>query len=205
MEKCTFCPVFEGAKRSFAMIEFLSQTWPWYVTGPLLGLMVPILLILGNRQFGISSSLQHICAATLPLKAKYFQYDWKASAWNLALVAGVIVGARIAALALDGTSTPAISSGAHALFARWGILVIDNLQPAAIFAPANLFSPTALVSLLGGGFLLGFGARYANGCTSGHAVMGLSLLSVGSLVAVTGFFIGGLLVSHFVVPFVLAW
>jgi uncharacterized protein len=186
------------------MIAFLSQSWPWYVSGPLLGLMVPILLIFGNKQFGVSSSLQHLCAATLPLKADYFRYDWKSSAWNLALVAGVIVGAAIAAITLNGNSAPAISSGARLLFAEWGITVIDRLQPAVLFDPVHLFSASTLISLVFGGFLVGFGARYAGGCTSGHAVMGLSMLSVGSLVAVIGFFIGGLLVSHFVVPYVIA-
>ena len=185
------------------MITFLSQSWPWYVTGPLLGLMVPILLVFGNKQFGISSSLQHLCAATLPLKAGYFQYDWKASAWNLALVAGVIAGATIAVVALDGNSAPGISDGARELFAGWGIETVDQLQPAVLFATDNLFTARSLISLLFGGFLVGFGTRYANGCTSGHAIMGLSLLNPGSMVAVIGFFIGGLLMSHLVVPLVL--
>lgn len=186
------------------MVAFLSQSWPWYVTGPLLGLMVPLLLVLGNKQFGVSSSLQHICAATMPLKADYFRYNWKDQAWNLALVVGVIAGAVIAVVVFDGNSAPAISQRAHELFASWGLATADSLQPGELFLPANLFSARTLVSLLFGGFLVGFGARYAGGCTSGHAVMGLSLLNLGSLVAVIGFFIGGLLVSHFVVPFVMA-
>lgn len=186
------------------MIEFLSQSWPWYVTGPLLGLMVPMLLFFGNKQFGISSSLQHACAAALPLKAQYFQYDWKASSWNLVLVAGLIAGAAIATVFLDGGSAPALSEGAHELFASWGMEPASALQPREIFGLENLATPTALISLILGGFLVGFGARYANGCTSGHAIMGLSLLNVGSLVAVIGFFIGGLAVSHFVLPWLLA-
>ncbi len=186
------------------MIEFLSQSWPWYVSGPLLGLMVPLLLILGNKEFGISSSLRHMCAAALPLKADYFRYNWKDALWNLVLVAGLIVGAAIAAVGLDGGSAPAISDGARELFSAWGIESITELQPREIFALQNIATPTAIVSLLVGGFLVGFGARYANGCTSGHAIMGLSLLNFGSLVAVIGFFIGGLLVSHLVVPWVLA-
>ncbi len=186
------------------MIEFLSQSWPWYVTGPLLGLMVPLLLVLGNKQFGVSSSLQHICAATMPLKANYFRYNWRDQAWNLALVAGVIAGAVLAVVLLDGNSAPAITDRAQDLFASWGLAAADSLQPVELFALSNLFSVRTLVALLFGGFLVGFGARYAGGCTSGHAVMGLSLLNLGSLVSVIGFFIGGLLVSHLVVPFIMA-
>ncbi|TVQ40466.1 MAG: YeeE/YedE family protein [Spirochaetaceae bacterium] len=186
------------------MLGLLSQSWPWYVTGPLLGLMVPLLLMLGNKQFGVSSSLQHMCAAALPLKAGYFQYNWKEQAWNLALVAGVVAGAAIAVLVLDGGRAPAISNSARALFASWGVVSVDALQPAELFSLEHLFSARTLVTLLFGGFLVGFGARYAGGCTSGHAVMGLSLLNFGSLVAVIGFFIGGLLMSHLVVPFVMA-
>ena len=186
------------------MLDFLLSSWPWYVTGPLLGLMVPLLLILGNRQFGVSSSLQHLCAATLPLNAAYFKYDWKAQSWNLALIGGVIVGAAIAVTVLDGAAAPALSPSARELFASWGVASIDALQPAELFSLQNLFSARSLVALLFGGFLVGFGARYSGGCTSGHAVMGLSLLNLGSLVAVIGFFIGGLLVSHLLVPIVMA-
>jgi uncharacterized protein len=185
------------------MIAFLSQPWPWYVTGPLLGLMVPILLILGNKEFGISSSLRHLCAAAFPLRADYFRYNWRDSAWNLVLVAGVVVGAVIATLFLDGGSAPAISAGAAELFGSWGLEPAVELQPREIFAPERLISTVPLLTLIAGGFLVGFGARYANGCTSGHAIMGLSLLKPGSLVAVIGFFIGGLIVSHLVIPWVL--
>ncbi len=186
------------------MIEFLSQSWPWYVSGPLLGLMVPILLLIGNKQFGISSSLQHICTATLKPKAEYFKYDVKSKGWNLHLAAGVIIGAAIAALFLDGTEAPAVTEEARALFTSWGIAEVTGLLPPEIFALENLVSVPTLLALLVGGFLVGFGARYANGCTSGHAIMGLSLLNVGSLVAVIGFFIGGVIVSNLVVPLVLS-
>ena len=72
------------------MIEFLKQPWAWYVAGPLIGLMVPVLLIIGNKTFGISSSLRHICAACIPGKIPFFSYKWKKEAWNLVLVTGVL-------------------------------------------------------------------------------------------------------------------
>ena len=59
------------------MIELLKQPWAWYVAGPLIGLTVPALLIIGNKSFGISSSLRHICASCMPANIPFFKYDWK--------------------------------------------------------------------------------------------------------------------------------
>ena len=183
-------------------MEFLTEPWPWYVSGPLLGLMVPILFFIGNKHFGVSSSFRHICSAVLKPKADYFRYDWKASAWNLIMLAGTVIGAAVAVLFLNGGEAPAVTAEARKLFAEWSILRLDGLMPEVIFAPENLFSLPALLVLVLGGFLIGFGTRYAGGCTAGHAIMGLSLLNLGSLVAVIGFFAGGLLVAWFVVPWV---
>ena len=187
------------------MIEALSGTWPWYVTGPLLGLMVPILLFVGNKHFGVSTSLQHMCVATLKPKAKYFQYDWKAKgAWNLVFVAGTIIGAFIAVTLLNADSSPALSDAARDMFASWGMSDADALQPSEVFSLAggNILRP--LLSLGLGGFLVGFGARYAGGCTSGHAIMGTSLLNPGSYVAAIAFLVGGFAVSNLIVPIIMA-
>jgi len=162
--------------------------------------MVPLLLFIGNKHFGISSSLQHICTAVFRPRARYFRYDWRDKAWNLYLAVGVILGAAIAVLFLDGDQAPGIGAEARSLFASWGLGEARSLLPPEIFALENIVTPAALTAVLFGGFLVGFGARYADGCTSGHAIMGLSLLNLGSLVAVIGFFIGGLIVSHTVVP-----
>ena len=78
------------------MIEWLKHPWPWYVGGPLIGLMVPLLLLLGNKSFGISSSLRHLCAACFPSNISFFKYEWKKEAWNLFFVAGIIAGAFFA-------------------------------------------------------------------------------------------------------------
>ena len=186
------------------MISWLSQPWPWYIAGPLLGLMVPLLLFLGNKQFGVSSTFQHICAAVLPLKAKYFNYDWKSKAWSLVLMAGVVVGAVIAVTVLDGDSMPKISTAASQMFLDWGLTDFSGLQPREVFAIGNILSAQNLVLLVAGGFFVGFGTRYGNGCTSGHAIMGMSLLSPGSLVATIGFFAGGVFVSNIILPAIMA-
>lgn len=187
------------------MWQAITGPWPWYVSGPLLGLMVPILLLLGNKNFGISSTLRHACAAVLPVRAEYFRgYDWRSGAWNLILALGVILGAGIAVLFLGGGRAPEVSARAIDLFREWGVAAPGGLQPAELYGWPGAITPRALVSLVAGGFLVGFGTRYANGCTSGHAIMGLSLLNVGSLVATLGFFAGGVIVSNFVVPLVMS-
>lgn len=187
------------------MWEAITGPWPWYVSGPLLGLMVPILLIVGNKTFGISSTFRHICAAAIPTKAAYFRTDnWRASSWSLVMALGVVLGAVIAVLFLGGNRAPTVSPDAIALFASWNIGAPSALQPSEIYGASGVFTPRALISLIAGGFLVGFGTRYANGCTSGHAIMGLSLLNVGSLVATLGFFAGGVIVSNFVLPWVLS-
>jgi hypothetical protein len=183
------------------MIEWLSQPWPWYVSGPLLGLMVPLLLLTSNKHFGVSSSFRHVCAAAFPkLRLSYLAYNWKRESWNLVMMAGLITGAAVAVLFLDGNSMPSISAGARELFLSWGLTQFNALQPREIFDLSRFVDARNLLMLMGGGFLVGFGTRYGGGCTSGHAVMGLSLLSFGSLVATLSFFVGGLLVSNFVVP-----
>ena len=186
------------------MVEALTGTWPWYVTGPLLGLMVPMLLFAGNKHFGVSSSLRHMCAATIKPNATYFRYDWKKSSWNLVFVAGTIIGAVIAVTVLDADSSPALSDAARQMFASWGMAAAETLQPAEIFGLGgdNVLRP--LISLGVGGFLVGFGARYAGGCTSGHALMGTSLLNVGSYVAVLAFLVGGFVVSNLIVPSIIS-
>lgn len=54
-----------------------------------------------------------------------------------------------------------------------------------------------------GGFLVGFGTAYAGGCTSGHAIAGLADRQAASLLAVCGFFAGGLTCTYLVLPLVL--
>lgn len=187
------------------IIELLKEPWPWYISGPLLGLMVPILLLSSNKHFGVSSSFRHVCAAAFPkLRVPYLRYNWKEESWSLAMVAGMVAGAAIAVLFLEGNQMPGISDEARSMFVSWGLLDFSALQPTEIFSLRSLSDPRYLVMLLGGGFLVGFGTRYGNGCTSGHAIMGLSLLSFGSLVATLSFFAGGLIVSNYLVPWIMA-
>jgi uncharacterized membrane protein YedE/YeeE len=186
------------------MLTELSQAWPWYVAGPLIALTMFILLYLG-KNFGVSSTLRTTCSALGAGKTSdFFRFDWKGQAWNLAFVAGAMVGGFIAAQWL---ANPEPIQLADATVAHLQSLGIEN--PGAEYLPESIFSwealltPRGLLMLLGGGFLVGFGARYAGGCTSGHAISGLSNLQWPSLVAVIGFFIGGLTMTYFILPWLL--
>lgn len=185
------------------MLEFLRQPWPWYVAGPMIGLMVPLLLIIGNKSFGISSSLRHICAACLPSKAPFFNYEWKKEVWNLFLVAGILLGGTIAGQWLSNPGPVQVNPALAEELAGYGIRNYESIVPAELFNWANLLSAKGLILMLGGGFLVGFGTRYAGGCTSGHSIMGLSTLQFPSLVATICFMAGGFIVANLVLPFIL--
>ena len=182
------------------MHEFLSQPWPWYVAGPLIGLMVPMLLLLGNKKFGVSSSLRHICASTFPAKVSYLAYDWKKEVWNLFFVAGIIIGAFVAVNFIPNPEIILISAETSADLNALGITDQSGIVPAEIFNWTHLLTLPGFVMIVVGGFLVGFGTRYADGCTSGHGIMGLSNLQWPSLFAVCAFFAGGLIITHLIYP-----
>lgn len=182
------------------MHEFISQPWPWYVAGPLIGLMIPMLLLLGNKKFGVSSSLRHICASIFPAKVSYLAYDWKKEIWNLFFVAGIIIGAFVAVNFIPNPEIILISSATSADLNALGITDQSGMVPAEIFSWTNLLTLPGFVLIVVGGFLVGFGTRYADGCTSGHGIMGLANLQWPSLVAVCAFFAGGLIITHLIYP-----
>lgn len=187
------------------MIEFLKQPWPWYVAGPLIGLMVPALLILGNRTLGISSSLRHVCAACIPAKVPFFNYDWKKEAWNLFFVGGIVLGAAFVALFLNNPNPVDIHPELVSELQGYGITEYHSLLPEQLFNWQQLFTAKGLIFMVVGGFLVGFGTRYAGGCTSGHAIMGLSNLQLPSLIATMSFMAGGFLMANLILPYILKW
>jgi len=185
------------------MIEFIRQPWTWYVSGALIGLTVPALLLLGNKHFGISSSLRHICAACVALKVPFFQYDWKREAWNLFFVAGIVAGAAFTLTFLSNPQPVQVSESTVADLATLGIVADGNMMPASIFSFDNLFTLKGLVFFVIGGFMVGFGTRYAGGCTSGHSIMGLSTFQLSSLIATCCFMAGGFAMVHLIFPWLL--
>lgn len=178
-------------------IEWIKQPWPWWVAGPLIGLTVPILLIIGNKSFGISSSLRHICAICVPANIPFFTYNWKREMWNIVFVIGILIGGFVATAFLANPETIVIAESTQQDLAKLGITDYSKLMPAEIFNWDNLFSAKGLLFFVIGGFLVGFGTRYAGGCTSGHSIMGISSLQWPSLVATIFFMMGGFLMTQF--------
>ena len=185
------------------MLDLLKQPWAWYVAGPLIGLTVPLLLIIGNKPFGLSSSMKHICAACLPAKIPFFQYDWKKEIWNLFFVGGVFLGGVLAVQLIGNPNSIAVSPELKIELATYGITNYDSLLPTEIMNWTSLFTLKGFVFMVFGGFLVGFGTRYANGCTSGHAIMGLSQLNIPSLIATCCFMASGVIMANFILPFLL--
>lgn len=183
------------------MIEFISQPWPWYVAGPLLALVMFLLLYFG-KNFGLSANLRTMCSIGGAGKVSdFFNFEWKAQRWNLVFVTGAIIGGFIASNFLGSSEGIQLSEETVQGLEELGFKNVGDQ-----YLPAELFSWDALLSLKGvsilliGGFLVGFGSRYAGGCTSGHAISGLSNLQLPSLIAVIGFFIGGLIMTFFILP-----
>lgn len=185
------------------MIEFLKLPWTWYVAGAIIGLIVPALLILGNKHFGISANLRHVCAACFPANIKFFKYDWKKEIWNLFFAAGIFIGGFIAAHYLSDPNTIRVAPKLLAELKGYGINDSSSMLPSEIFSWSSLFSLRGFILLVGGGFLVGFGTRYAGGCTSGHAIMGLSNLQFPSLIATISFMAGGFIMANLILPFIM--
>lgn len=177
-------------------IEWIKQPWPWWVAGPMIGLIVPTLLIVGGKAFGISSSLRHICAMCVPAKIPFFTYDWKKEMWNIAFVIGVAIGGFIGHNLLANPEMIQVAESTQRDIAALGITDYSSIMPHQIFNWENLFTAKGLLFFIFGGFLVGFGTRYAGGCTSGHAIMGISSLQWPSVVATIFFMIGGFLMTH---------
>lgn len=186
------------------MIEFLKQPWPWYIAGPLVGLTVPVLLIMGNKSFGISSSLRHICASCLPANIPFFKYNWRKEAWNLFFVLGIFIGGLLTAYFLSNPNPMQVNPKLASELAGYGIANYDQLVPEAIFSWESLFTLRGFIIMVIGGFFVGFGTRYAGGCTSGHSIMGSSNLQFPSLIATIFFMVGGFIMANLILPFILS-
>jgi uncharacterized protein len=184
------------------MLELIKQPWHWAIAGVLIGLTVPALLILGNKKFGISSSLRHICAICLPAKINFFNYNWKNELWNLTFALGLIIGGFIATQFLANTKPIIVAESTKVALSNFNITDYSQLMPLEIFNANNIFSLKGLVFFVFGGFCVGFGTRYAGGCTSGHSIMGMANLQWPSLVATIFFMLGGICCTHFLLPLI---
>lgn len=181
-----------------ALYELLVSPWPWYVSGPTIGLMVPLLILIGSRSFGISQNLEHMCAMAKPvqIRIQLFNYDWRIATWSIVFAAGIILGGMLAGVLFVNPEPIQLSETTLQLFAAKNIAAPNSYNPPEIF---SLTAGNSLL-LMASGILIGFGARYAAGCTSGHAITGLATLQQQSVYAVLGIFTGGLLAVHYITP-----
>ena len=193
-----------------SIIEFMSQPWHWSISGAMLVVVMFLLIYLGKK-FGISTSFENLCTvAGAGKRYTLFDTNLKDSLWRFLFVGGAIIGGMIGSTILASPEPVAISAGAIEHLTTIGVNVPQTIEEGRGFLPdmisfENLMTLQGIIIMIGGGFLIGFGARYAGGCTSGHAISGLSNLQLPSLIAVIGFFIGGLLMTHLLLPFILSF
>ncbi|MBA3900205.1 MAG: YeeE/YedE family protein [Bacteroidetes bacterium] len=184
------------------MLDYLREPWPWHVSGVVIALIMFFLLFAG-KSFGVSSNFRTMCAACgAGNNISFFKFDWKAQKWNLMFLVGTFLGGWLSANFLASPMPVDISQDTIADLALLGISAPETLQPMEIFSFDFLFTLKGFLVLSIGGLLIGFGSRYGGGCTSGHAISGLSNFQLPSLLAVIGFFIGGLIMTHLLLPLI---
>jgi uncharacterized membrane protein YedE/YeeE len=183
------------------MLDFIKQPWPWYTSGASIAFTM-LLLIYFGKSFGVSSNLRTICTmAGAGRKVPFFNFDWRTQKWNLLFIVGAVIGGFISSTLLKNDQPLQLSPATVVDLKAIGIFFDGQLNPSQLFSLDAVFSFKGFLLLLVGGLLVGFGARYAGGCTSGHAISGLTNMQWPSLIAVIGFFIGGLAATYLILPF----
>jgi hypothetical protein len=183
-------------------MDFILQPWPWYVAGPLIALCMFLMFYFGKK-FGVSSNLETLCSIAGAGKlVDFFKFDWRKNKWNLIFVAGLIIGGFIADQWLTPDQSIALNPKTVKDLSEIGIENAgSSYLPDEIYSLDALFSVKGFLILIGAGLLVGFGSRYAGGCTSGHGIVGLSMMATESYIAVAGFFIGGLIMTWLILPY----
>jgi uncharacterized membrane protein YedE/YeeE len=160
---------------NFARSLFV-ELWPWWLGGIGVGLLVPLMYYFLNTALGVSSGYGNILKLLLPkTKLRWLNTDAYKNVfnWRFLFIAGMIIGGFLSAR----TSNMALTTTQMGLFTErtgWPL-------------------PLYLLWFLAGGILLGFGARLAHGCTSGHSIHGLATLQKSSLVATVFFLLFGVI------------
>jgi uncharacterized membrane protein YedE/YeeE len=184
------------------MLDFFLHPWPWWLSGIVISAVMFFLLYFG-QSFGFSSNLRTICSMSgLGKRTKFFDFNWKTQTWNLVFLVGAIIGGFIAKEFLSTDAPLILSKATVSDLSELGIAAPKGIQPEELFSWDAVFTIKGFAILAFGGLMVGFGSRYAGGCTSGHAISGLSDLQVPSLIAVIGFFLGGLAMTHFIMPLI---
>ncbi len=187
--------------------ELISQPWHWSVSGAAIALVLALMTWMG-RSFGVSTTFKAFCSAAGGGRVSdFFKMNLKDEFWRIAFAIGGVIGGYIATTFLASPEPVAISESTIEYLSGIGIAYPESDAQGIGFVPTSILNFESLKGVLialGGGFLVGFGARYGDGCTSGHAISGLAHFQLPSLITVIGFFIGGLLMTHFIFPFLMA-
>jgi len=184
-------------------MDIILQPWAWYVAGPLIALVMYLMFYFGKK-FGISSNLETVCAIGGAGKfVDFFKFDWRKNKWNLIFVVGLIVGGFISDQWLTPDQTIALNPQTVEDLSEMGFSNAGaSYLPNEIYGVEAMLTVKGFIILLIAGIFVGFGSRYAGGCTSGHGIVGLSSLSKESFIAVGGFFIGGLIMTWLILPLI---
>jgi hypothetical protein len=184
-------------------MDFILQPWPWYVAGAMIAFVMFLLFYLGKK-FGVSSNLETICAIGGAGKfVDFFKFDWKERSWNLMFILGAVIGGFIAYQWLTPDEAVLLNPQTVQDLSEIGFQNAGaQYLPDEIFGIETLFTLRGFLILIVAGVLVGFGTRYAGGCTSGHAIVGLSNMELPSLISVIGFFIGGLIMTWVLLPLI---
>jgi len=185
-------------------MDFIFQAWPWYVGGVIIALVTFFLFYFG-KHLGVSSNLETMCSIEGAGKlTDYFKIDWRARKWNIVFILGLVIGGFISSQWMTPSETMKLNPKTIQELSDLGIADAGTtFLPDEIFGLKKLTSPKGILFLLIGGILVGFGSRYAGGCTSGHGIVGMSNLALPSFISVLGFFIGGILMTWFILPYLL--
>jgi uncharacterized membrane protein YedE/YeeE len=184
-------------------INYISQPWPWYAAGPLIGLVIILLQWIDNKPLAASSSYRHICASVFPAGVPFLRYNWKAEYWNLFFTAGIAIGGFLAANIVTHPVNIAINHETKTLLQSIGIHDTTGFAPTQLFSLAALKTTSGIISMVLGGFLIGFGSRYAGGCVSGHSMTGISDFQWTSMLATVCIFAGGNFTAYILLPIIL--
>jgi uncharacterized membrane protein YedE/YeeE len=184
------------------MIDFILHPWPWWLSGIVISSIMFFLLYFG-QSFGFSSNLRTICSMSgLGKRTKFFDFNWKTQTWNLVFLVGAIIGGFVAHQFLSNDAPLVLADSTASDLALLGMGAPKGIQPEELFSLDAVFTVKGFAILALGGLMVGFGSRYAGGCTSGHAISGLSDLQFPSFIAVIGFFLGGIAMSHVIFPLI---
>lgn len=155
------------------------EHWSPYVCGAGIGVLSWLTFLLSDKALGTSTTyakaagmIERLFRGDRVLQREFFQKIGLDIDWQWLLVLGILIGAFISSMASGAAS-------------------VDWVPEPWLTAFGAAVTPRIVIAFIGG-VLLGLGARWAGGCTSGHGISGTMQMSLASWVAAVCFFVGGI-------------